>query len=207
MRLSTFAAAPRQVTIGGVAYVAPRLRLRDVASLEAWFESVAIEANPGVAPEEIEGWPPTLGSEIGGRLLGTPDGLAMLLLLTIGRGGELSDDGALALAVAMTRAEEAAFVRAIFPEPREGGSDPDRPRRPMDWHGAILDLIKVHHYTPDDSLDMAMDQFFGMFESPSRGRPPRNWKIPIRDPEHMARLWREHEAKLKAEAETGEPAP
>lgn len=203
MRLSVFAGEPRLVSIGGEERLASKLRVRDVARLESWMELVA-----SVVPEEDilpdEPWPPTLGSPSGSRLLGTSEGLAMVVFCSLRQlAPGLTIDDARELAQEMTEGEGDVFFLAVFPEPVESSDDGPGDGRPMEWRRAILDLIRLHHYTPDQCLSMPLDQFFSLFdredERPS-SRPGKRWAVPIKDVATLERLLREREARSKGEA-------
>jgi hypothetical protein len=179
--LSVLVAGPEEVTIGGVEYLAPKLRVRDVGTVERWLRKVAPDPvdDPRTSADD---WPPRMGSPAGKRLLATTEGLARVLHASLGqRDATLTVEDCRGLVGKMDDVEVAEFLIAVFPVPAPDPG-PSGNARPMDWHAHIRWLIDRHKWTMDYCLDMAIDQFLAAFEGPESGRGgpgKRRWDIPL----------------------------
>jgi hypothetical protein len=187
MRLAVIAAEPGEVTIDGVDHLAPKIRVRDVGYLEAWFESVV----PKPTGDDFRGhmeWPPLLGSDVSARLLNTNEGLARVVHASLRQiQPALAVADARKLAGTMTEIEAASFFLAVWPSIRS--KKPATGHKPMDWHRAIKWVAKEYHFTPGECLDMPLDQFFALFEDPADDDRParsgRQFQYPFQSPEEF----------------------
>jgi hypothetical protein len=200
MRLSTFAAQPRRVVLGGIPMMVAKLRLRDLAFLETWMAAVVPRPAPG---DDIPGgWPPTFDTQAGLALISSGEGVARLLFASLRQTiPGLKIEQAREITSSIDVEEFAPFYAAVFPENDHATDRDENDNRRSNWHARINHIALTYHYTPDQILDMPLDQFFALGCEPENPGPETNWEVPIHSPKDLDRLWAERQARKRADGE------
>jgi hypothetical protein len=197
MRLTAFAAFPRQITLAGIPMMAAPLRLIDLARVESWMADVITPPAPG-EDDLPGGWPPTFDTQAGLSLISTVEGVSRLILASLGQTTPgFTLELAREIGQSMREEEFGPFFAAIFPEGTDGPAE-DGPRRRINWHARINTLASVYGYTPQQILELPLDQFFALGREPEAERPQDNWEVPIGSPADLDRLWAERMARKAA---------
>lgn len=193
MRLSTFAAEPRLVELGGIPVMAAKLRVKDLAYLETWMSEAIPE--PGPDDDIPGGWPPTFDTEAGLALVSSGEGVARLAFVSLRQTvAGMTVEQAREIVSDMAPDEFAPFYAAIFPAADEDDAPPGGERPRANWHARINHVAGTYHYTPGQILDLPLDQFFALGREPEREKPRQRWAIPVNRPEDLDRLWAERQA-------------
>jgi hypothetical protein len=129
--LSQLYPEPVEITLAGRQYKVSQLRIRDIASIQAFLEAYcphpfasmddfyAMEGDEREAAilkigREDYSWPVVFGSEEADKVLASVGGLAFLLLISLGRYQTITHQESLDLARAMNEDEVSRFLCTVY---------------------------------------------------------------------------------------------